>query len=129
MIKVVTLEYETPHIFGCGSKYENLGTVTRYKYFKSYIAENGKAVYVVGDELVTKEEGNNIYKELINNNPNYKATVHKTNTTDNEICKILENCIDPYYYYIDNTKDAEAVHKHNEEIYKILEAFKKVANS
>lgn len=128
MIKIVTLEYKKPHIFGYGYRNAEVGTVDCYKYFKSYIAENGKAIYVVDDKVVTKEEGNNIYKELTNKYK-YRATIHTVDANDKEICEKLKNCIDPYYHYIDDTRQWEVVQKHNEDVYKILNAFEEVANS
>lgn len=126
MIKVVTLEYEAPFItHSITTDTEDVFT-TKYKYFKTYQAENGNAVYTVDGELVTKEEGNKIFTDLVNKYT-HKATVHRIGATNSEICEKLEKCIDPYYFYIDDTKDMERAKKDNERVRDILNAFIEVA--
>lgn len=126
MIKVVTLEYAVPHIIERERKTVVDGLTMRRKYFKTYLAENGNAVYSVDGELVTREEGNRIFTDIATKHK-HKATVHKIFANDIQICEKLEKCIDPYYYYIDNTKDMEAVKKDNENVRNILNAFIEVA--
>lgn len=126
MIKVVTLEYEAPFTVDCRNTNIEHRFTTKYKYFKTYQAENGQAVYTVDGELVTKEEGNKLFTDIANKYT-HKATIHRVEANNSEICEKLEKCIDPYYFYIDDTNDMERAKKDNEKVRDILNAFIEVA--
>ena len=44
--------------------------LTTYHSFVKYIAENGNYICVVDGKIVSKDEGNQIFKELKSKNPN-----------------------------------------------------------
>lgn len=93
--------------------------------FTTFIDNNGNKFYFVGEEQVTKEDGNARFLELKKQNNGYLSSPREKNkikdsfkvsreveeTTYEELLARLENSIDRYTEYIDNPKqqyDAEA---------------------
>ena len=114
MIKLTQLEYITNHYW-------------KYKTFWQYIAENGNSVCVIGNNITTKEKGNEEFINIIKNAKKYNIT--RTNIeADNEgILERLHKSIDEYVEYIDNYKQYQEACKHNDEIRQIIRAFEKIA--
>ena len=98
--------------------------VDKHHYFDKYIAENGHYVCTVNDEVVSREEGNEIFKNLKSKAKKYSVTKETILKNDAEILEYLDGSIDKYYMYIDNGKQYNEAVEHNEKIYKIIRWFK-----
>ena len=99
-----------------------------FKVFQQYTAENGKSVYTIGTMLVSKEEGNKIFSDIKKKDPTAEVSVKTIQANNADILKVLDDSIDKYTQYIDNYRQQKAAERANDEIYKIISAFNKVAN-
>ena len=111
MIKIVTVK--------CGS--------FSYRHFTKYIAENGKAVCAINDEVVEPDVGNDIYKALRAEGATVVNREFIIGKTDSEIVEYIESGIDKYLQYIENYKQYEQAREHNDKLYKLAEEFKRIA--
>ena len=99
--------------------------VTDYKVFTKYVADNGKFICAINDEIITPEEGNAVYRS-------YKecgavCTQHETsNESNNDIVSIIESQIDRYAVYIENYNQYAVAEEKNRKMRKLLTAFKAI---
>ena len=115
MIKITEVKITTPSDY-----YE-------YHVFEKYIAENNKALCLVDNEIVTADEGNTFYRELISRATKVKKKVHEIKADNAKIIERFQNSIDPYPQYIDDWKTYERTIKFNELMYKLIDTFKTIA--
>lgn len=97
--------------------------VDKHHYFTKYITENGHYVCTVNDKVVSREEGNEIFKNLISEADEYSVEKETILKNDNEILEYLDGRIDKYYMYIENGKQWSEAKEQNEKIYKIMRCF------
>ena len=97
--------------------------VDKHHYFTKYIAENGHYVCTVNDEVVSRDEGNEIFKNLKSKAKKCSVTKETILKNDKEILEYLDGRIDKYYMYIDNGKQYNEAVEQNEKIYKIIRWF------
>ena len=114
MIKITEVKITTPSDY-----YE-------YHVFEEYIAENNKALCLVDNEIVTADEGNTFYRELISRATKVKKKVHEIKADNAKIIERFQNSIDPYPQYIDDWKTYERTIKFNELMYKLIDTFKTI---
>lgn len=97
-----------------------------FTYFEKFIAENGNYICAIDDEVVDRDEGNAIYKEM-----KARGAVCVLNETgdrnDEEILSYIEAGIDHYAAYIDNYKQYREVEERNAKLRKLASAFRQVA--
>ena len=96
------------------------------KTFRQYVADNGNAVYTVGNNIVTKEEGNRIFIDTIEGSATHDIKNSVVSLTDAEILNKLNESIDPYTVYIEDYKQYKEARRINDQIYSIIEAFKSI---
>ena len=97
-----------------------------YKYFKKYIADNGNYICAVDGDIVSKEEGNEIFKNLKSEYPNCVVTREIIYKNDMEIFEYLENGIDKYVEYIDNYYQYRQAKDRNEQLWKLISNFRTI---
>ena len=100
--------------------------LTTYHSFVKYIAENGNYICVVDGKIVSKDEGNRIFKELKSKNPNCKIEKETHNLNDNEIIDYIDNKIDKYANYIDDYNQYRSAMDANERLYDLIRKFKSI---
>lgn len=114
MIKTTILNYNT-------------GTYDRIAVFRQYEAENGNSVYTVGDNMVTKDEGNERFKELIKASVSHTVTKNIQDADNEEIIDRIEQGYDPYVEYIDNYSQYRSACAHNDYITSLCNTFRQAA--
>ena len=100
--------------------------VDKHHYFDKYIAENGHYVCTVNDEIVSKEKGNEIFKNLKSKSHKCSVTKEIILKNDNEIIEYIESGIDKYAVYIDNYKQYKEAIEHNRKLEKLVYSFKSI---
>ena len=113
MIKTTILEYRSP--------------MSCFVVFREYIAENGASLYTIGNRIVTRDEGNQEFLNIVRRATRYAVEKTAVNANNDTILKNLNGSIDQYVEYIDDYRQYKAACAVNEEIYKIIHAFKAVA--
>ena len=95
--------------------------------FTKYIAENGECVCTIDDEIVSKNEGNEIFRNLTSKAEDY--TVEKTilNKNDTEIIEYIKENIDEYVEYIDDYYQYKNAKDNNDRLYKLISKFKSIS--
>lgn len=129
MIKITIVEYEKSYpVRNCGNRGFHFINSKDRKRFIQYVAENGNSVYVIsGNEIVTKDEGNKLFLELVNTEKNVKVTKNVIDANDEDILSRLDEGVDKYTEYIDNYNQQLEAEKHNRKIWAIMDAFRKAA--
>lgn len=97
-----------------------------YKCFTKYIAENGKAICAINDEIVEPEAGNDIYRALKEDNA-IVTDREVIEMSDKEIVEYLESGIDKYAVYIDNYRQYAQAQESNDRIRKLISEFRRIA--
>ena len=97
------------------------------RFIKEYRADNGKSIYKYYDRIVTRDEANEIYKEICSDCKSHKAKATTVKATDEEIIKRFEDAIDPYTAYIDDWEQEQEANAYNELMRNLIAKFKKVA--
>lgn len=86
--------------------------------------DEGRALYLMDGEIVTKEEGNTKFLELKRKATTFNQDVKEWECTLEEAIKPYEEAIDPYTHYIDNYEQEKAAERRNEHLRKIIAAIK-----
>ena len=96
--------------------------------FTKYIANNGKSVCTINDEIVSREEGNKIFSRI---KKAEKANIEKKEIekNDEEIIKFLSGRVDTTVEYIDNYSQYKEAIARNGRILSIITEFKKVTGA
>lgn len=100
--------------------------LTKYHSFIKYIAENGNYLCVVDGEIVSKDEGNQMFRELKSKYPECKIEKETDNLNNNEIIDYIDNQIDKYANYIDDYNQYKSTMDVNEKLYKLISEFKSI---
>lgn len=95
-------------------------TIACYLFITVENKDNGKKLYFVDKKEVTKDEGNNFYKELVKKYKNISKEISIVEYNDDEYIKKLEDCIDPYTCYIEDYRQMEEAESKNEEIRNVI---------
>ena len=95
-------------------------------FFIKYIAKNGNYICAVNDEIVSKDDGNQMFKNLILESENYKVEKSAINKNNSEIIEYISSGIDKYAHYIDNYKQYREAMDNNERLYKLIEEFEAI---
>lgn len=95
--------------------------------FTKYIAENGEYICTINDEIVSKNEGNETFRNLISEAEDY--TIEKTilNKNDMEIIEYIKGGIDEYVEYIDDYYQYKNAKDNNDRLYKLISKFKSIS--
>lgn len=88
-------------------------------YFMTVGGIDSRKLYFIGSKEVTKDEGNDFYRELVKK---YKIISKEiTIVADNdEYVKMLEDTIDPHTCYIEDHRQMKEVENKNEKGYVII---------
>ena len=100
--------------------------LTKYHSFIKYIAENGNYLCVVDGKIVSKDEGNQMFRELKSKHPECKIEKETDNLNNNEIIDYINSQIDKYANYIDDYNQYKSVTDFNERLYKLISEFKSI---
>lgn len=98
----------------------------RLYFFIKYIAENGNYICAVNDEVVSKDDGNQMFKNLISESENYKVEKSAIDATNDEIIKYILKNVDKYVCYIENYNQYREAMDNNERLYKLSREFKAI---
>lgn len=98
----------------------------RLYFFIKYIAENGNYICAVNDEIVSKDDGNQMFKNLISKYENYKVEKSTIDATNDEIIKYILKNVDKYACYIENYNQYREAMDNNERLYKLSREFKAI---
>lgn len=98
----------------------------RLYFFVKYIAENGNYICAVNDEVVSKDDGNQMFKNLISESENYKVEKSAIDATNDEIIKYILKNVDKYACYIENYNQYREAMNNNERLYKLSREFKAI---
>ena len=83
----------------------------------------GRALYLLDDEIVTKEEGNTKFLELKNRATTFKQDVKEVSgLTLEEVVKPYADAIDPYTHYIDDYSQELWAERRNDQLKSIIAA-------
>ena len=113
MIKTTTLEYYAP--------------MSNFVVFREYVAENGASLCTIGNRIVTREEGNLEFLNIVKRAKHYVTKKTTIDASDKEILERLNGNIDRYVEYIDDYRQYKATCVANDEIHKVIHAFKAIA--
>ena len=100
--------------------------LTKYHSFIKYIAENGNYLCVVDGKIVSKDEGNQIFRELKSKHPECKIEKEIDNLNNNEIIDYIDSQIDKYANYIDDYNQYKSAMDANERLYDLIKKFKSI---
>ena len=97
--------------------------------FTKYIAENGKFICTVNDEIISGEEGNKIFSKIKNTTKQINIEKKETEANNEEIIKHLSKRIDTTVEYIDNDRQYKEAIARNGKILSIITEFKKITGT
>lgn len=100
--------------------------LTTYHSFVKYIAENGNYICVVDGKIVSKDEGNQIFKELKREHSNCKIEKEVCHLNNDEIIAYIDGQIDKYANYIDDYNQYRSAMDANERLYDLIQKFKSI---
>lgn len=100
--------------------------LTKYHSFIKYIAENGNYICVVDGKIVSRDEGNQIFRELKREHSNCKIEKEICHLNNDEIIDYIDSQIDKYANYIDNYKQYRSAMDTNERLYDLIRKFKSI---
>lgn len=100
----------------------------QWKSFKQYTADNGNSIYTIDGKIVSKNEGNNIFVNLIRSSKEYTVEKSTLDLSTAEIIKNLQLSIDEYPEMIDNYQQYKSALAHNDKIYHLISEFEKIAD-
>ena len=118
MITTTVLNWKQPNHFG--------QLYNHWKHFTQYTAENGNSIYTIGNRLVTKEEGNKEFIDIVSKYE-HETTRSSSDKNDDDIIEGLRSSIDPWTMMIDDYTQMKEAEAHNDAIYAILSAFREAA--
>ena len=94
--------------------------------FKTFLADNGNAIYTVDGKIVDKDAGNEMFKKLCEGKKAEKK-ITELELCDDEIKDYLLNSMDQWVEMIDNYQQYKAAQESNARIMDTLQAFEKIA--
>lgn len=100
--------------------------LTKYHSFIKYIAENGNYICAVDGKIVSRDEGNQIFRELKRKHPNCKIEKEICHLNNDEIINYIDGQIDKYANYIDDYNQYRSAMDANEQLYDLIQKFKSI---
>ena len=95
-------------------------------YFELHTNHRGEKECYVDDKLVTKDEGNDFYKELKSYSTFEVISKVTRDYTYDELIKNYSDSVDQYTDYIENYQQQLAAEEHNSWLYSRIEKFRKL---
>jgi hypothetical protein len=78
------------------------GRYIKYYTFKTFIDHKGRKTYYLNDKETTKDDGNEVFKDIKKYGRDIARTDSSEEVTYEEIIRRLESSIDQYVEYIDD---------------------------
>ena len=92
--------------------------------FLTYEADDGRKEYYLDNQLVTKEQGNNVYLDM-KRTDNIKEVIHITSENKQSIIDFYMRGYDEYADYIENGRQWRQAVDNNEEILRSVKLIEK----
>ena len=97
--------------------------------FIKYIAENGKFICAINDEIISGEEGNKIFSRIKNTAKKISLEKKEIEANNEEIIRFLSKRIDTTVDYIDDYRQYKEAVARNSKILSIIAEFKKITGA
>ena len=120
-IKITQIEALMPD-----SRNEITGRYIKHYTFKTFIDHTGKKTYYLNGKVVTKEYGNDRYKEIQSLGEKIKRTDTQETVSYDELIARLNRSIDPYVEYIDYPRQYRSACEFNAKIREEIRQYEKL---